>query len=111
MEAIEIKFTKNKSRFKSLHYEDQVRLMKEYLKHGSLPFECMNHSQKMDFKWMASCYKYIPKGDKLMKNVITKKKKVFDNEHEYLQYLTDKTHSKAECHLKTQMISWLFTQI
>ena len=41
-----------------------------------------------------------------MKNVITKKKKKsFDNEHEYLQYLTDKNHSKAECHLKTQMIS------
>ena len=54
MDAIEIQFTKNKSRFKSLHYEDQVRLMKEYLKHGSLPFECMNHSQKMDFKCMGS---------------------------------------------------------
>ena len=101
MEAIEIQFTKNKSRFKSLHYEDQVRLMKEYLKHGSLPFECMNHSQKMYFKQMASCYKYIPKGDKLMKNVITKKKKGFDKEHEYLQYLTYKNQSKAECHLKT----------
>ena len=51
---------------------------------------------------MASHYKYIPKGDKLMKNVITKKKKKgFDNKHEYLQYLTDKNHSKAECHLKT----------
>ena len=110
MEAIEIQFTKNKSRFKSLHYEDQVR-MKEYLKHGSLPFECMNHSQKMDFKQMASQYKYIPKGDKLMKNVITKKKKGFDNGHEYLQYLTDKNHSKAECCLKTQMISQLFIQI
>ena len=60
---------------------------------------------KMDFKQMASHYKYIPKGDKLMKNVITKKKKGFDNEHEYLQYLTHKNHSKAECHLKTRMIS------
>ena len=50
MEAIEIQFIKNKSRFKSLHYEDQVRLMKEYLKHGSLPFEHINHLQTMDFK-------------------------------------------------------------
>ena len=111
MDAIEIQFTKNKSRFKSLHYEDQVRLMKEYLKHGSLPFECMNHSQKMDFKCMASWYKYIHNGDKLMKNVITKKKKGFDNECEYIQYLSDKNHSRAECHLKTQMISWLFIWI
>ena len=30
MSAIEIEFMKNKSRFKTLHYEDQVRLMKEY---------------------------------------------------------------------------------
>ena len=51
---------------------------------------------------MASCYKYIPNGDKLMKNVITKKKKGFDNEHEYLQYLSDKNCSKVECHLKTE---------
>ena len=50
MEAIEIQFTKNKSRFKSLHYEDQVRLMKEYLKHGSLPFEHMKHSQYNGFQ-------------------------------------------------------------
>ena len=32
MEAIEIKFTKNKSRFKSLYYEDQVRLIERILK-------------------------------------------------------------------------------
>ena len=49
---------------------------------------------------MASCYKYIPNGDKLMKSVITKKKKGFDNESEYLQYLSGKNCSKAECHLK-----------
>ena len=57
--------------------------MKEYLKYGSLAFECMNHSQKNDFKQMASHYKYVPTGDKLMKNVITKKKG-FDNESECL---------------------------
>ena len=83
MDAIKVQFIKNKSRFKSLHYEDQVKLMKEYLKYGSLPFEHMNHSQKNDFRWMASQYKYVKNGDKLMKNVITKKKKGFDNESEY----------------------------
>ena len=71
-------------RFKSLHFKDQVWLMKEYLKYGSLPFQHMNHSQKNDFKWMASHYKYVSTGDKLMKNVITKKKKGFDNESECL---------------------------
>ena len=84
MDAIEVQFIKNKSRFKSLHFEDQVWLMKEYLKYGSLPFECMNHSQKKDFKQMACHYKYVPTGDKLMKNVITKKKKGFNNESECL---------------------------
>ena len=47
MSAIEIQFLKNKSRFKSLHYEDQVRLMKEYKKYGSYPFEWMNKTQNM----------------------------------------------------------------
>ena len=65
-------------------FEDQVQLMKEYLKYGSMPFECMNHSQKNDFKQMASHYKYVPTGDKLIKNVITKKKKRFNNESECL---------------------------
>ena len=37
MSAIEIEFMKNKSRFKTLHYEDQVRLMKEYKKYGTYP--------------------------------------------------------------------------
>ena len=50
MDAIEVQFVKNKSRFKSLHYEYQVRLMKECLECGSLPFEYVDHSQKNDFK-------------------------------------------------------------
>ena len=53
MSAIEIQFLKNKARFKSLHYEDQVRLMKEYKKYGSYPFEWMNKTQKNDFRCMA----------------------------------------------------------
>ena len=54
--------------------------MKEYLKYGSFPFQCMNNSQKNDFRRMGSRYKYIEKGDKLMRSVITKKKKGFKNE-------------------------------
>ena len=85
MSAIEIEFVKNKSRFKTLHYEDQVRLMKEYKKHGTLPFEQMNKTQRNDFRCMACHYKYVEKGDKLLKNIITKKKKGLDNESEYLK--------------------------
>ena len=47
MNAIEIKFLKNRSWFKSLHYEDQVRLMKEFKRFGTYPFERMNKTQKM----------------------------------------------------------------
>ena len=85
MSAIEIEFMKNKSRFKTLHYEDQVRLMKEYKKHGTLPFEQMNKTQRNDFRCMACHYEYVEKGDKLLKNIITKKKKGLDNESEYLK--------------------------
>ena len=85
MSAIEIEFMKNKSRFKTLHYEDQVRLMKEYKKYGTYPFEQMNKTQRNDFRHMACHYKYVEKGDKLLKNIITKKKKGLDNESEYLK--------------------------
>ena len=85
MSAIEIEFMKNKSRFKTLHYEDQVRLMKEYKKHGTYPFEQMNKTQRNDFRCMACHYEYVEKGDKLLKNIITKKKKGLDNESEYLK--------------------------
>ena len=85
MSAIEIEFMKNKSRFKTLHYEDQVRLMKEYKKHGTLPFEQMNKTQRNDFRCMAHHYEYVEKGGKLLKNIITKKKKGLDNESEYLK--------------------------
>ena len=85
MSAIEIEFVKNKSRFKTLHYEDHVRLMKEYKKYGTYPFEQMNKTQRNDFRHMACCYEYVEKGDKLLKNIITKKKKGLDNESEYLK--------------------------
>ena len=61
---------KNKSRFKSLHYEDQVRLMKEYKKYGTFPFKRM----KNDFRRMASHYQYVEKRDILPRSIITKKK-------------------------------------
>ena len=57
MNAIEIEFLKNRSRFKSLHSEDQVRLMNEFKRFG----------------------------DKLLKNIITKKKKGLGNESEYFK--------------------------
>ena len=34
---------------------------------------------------MACHYEYVEKGDKLLKNIITKKKKGLDNESEYLK--------------------------
>ena len=83
MSAIEIEFMRNRSRFKGLHYEDQVRLMKEYKRYGTYPFEHMNHSQRTDFRRTASRYLYIEKGNKMMMSVITKKKKGFENECEY----------------------------
>ena len=42
MDAIEIQFCRNRSRFKSLHFEDQMHLMTQYLKEGVLPFEVMS---------------------------------------------------------------------
>ena len=51
-DAVEIEFCRNRSRFKSLHYEDQMRLMKDLL-FGQMPFECMTPGQKTDFKRMA----------------------------------------------------------
>ena len=48
MDAIEIQFCRNRSRFKSLHFEDQMRLMTRYLKEGTMPFEIMTPIQKRD---------------------------------------------------------------
>ena len=59
MTVVEIEFMKNRSRFKSLHYKDQVRLMKEYKRYGTYPFQCMGNSQRNDFRRMASRYTYI----------------------------------------------------
>ena len=39
MAAIEVEFIKNKSRFKCLHFSDQMSLMIRYLTDGQLPFE------------------------------------------------------------------------
>ena len=85
MSAIEIEFLKNRSWFKSLHHEDQVRLMKEFKRFGTYPFEQMNKTQKNDFRCMACCYEYVDKGDKLLTNIITKKKKGLGNESEYFK--------------------------
>ena len=81
-DAVEIEFCRNRLRFKSLHYEDQMRLMKDYLLFGQMPFECMTSGQKTDFKRMAKKYA-IEKGTcKLMKQVTSKKcKDGRDNEH------------------------------
>ena len=45
----------------------------------------MNKTQRNDFIHMACHYKYVEKGDKLLKNIITKKKKGLDNKSEYLK--------------------------
>ena len=45
----------------------------------------MNKTQKNDFRCMACHYEYVDKGDKLLKNIITKKKKGLGNESEYLK--------------------------
>ena len=88
-DAVEIEFCRNRSQFKSLHYEDQMRLMKDYLLFGQMPFECMTPGQKTDFKRMAKNYAIDKDTCKLMKQVTSKKcKDGRDNEskkfHSYL---------------------------
>ena len=55
-DAVELEFCQNRSRYKSLHYEDQMRLIKDYLLFGQMPFEQMTPGQKTDFKRMAKNY-------------------------------------------------------
>ena len=43
----------------------------------------MNKSQKNDFRCTACQYEYVEKGDKLLRNTTTEKKKGLDNESEY----------------------------
>ena len=88
-DAVEIQFCRNRSRFKCLHYEDQMRLMKNYLLFGQMPFERMSPSQKTDFKRMAKNYAIDKDTCKLLKQVTSKKwKDSRDNEckklHSYL---------------------------
>ena len=46
MAAVEFEFIKNKSRFKCLHFSDQMSLMIRYLTDGQLSFEKMTENQK-----------------------------------------------------------------
>ena len=79
MDAIEIQFCRNRSRFKSLHFEDQMRLMTGYLKEGTMPFEIMTPIQKRDFKKISINYAYDFQQRILMKQVTMKKRKYDTN--------------------------------
>ena len=80
MDAIEIQFCRNRSRFKSLYFEDQMRLMTRYLKEGTMPFEIMTPTQRRDFKKFSINYAYNFQQQILMKQVTTKKRKYDANE-------------------------------
>ena len=64
MAAVEFEFIKNKSRFKCLHFSDQMHLMIQYLR-GQLPFEKMTENQRKDFQKMVKNYSYDARKDKL----------------------------------------------
>ena len=55
-DAVEIEFCRNRSRFKTLHYKDQMKLMRNYLFCDQMPFEHITPRQKTDFKRMAKNY-------------------------------------------------------
>ena len=80
MAAVEFEFIKNKSRFKCLHFSDQMHLMIQYLREGQLPFEKMTENQRKDFRKMAKDYSYDDKKDKLYRNVTTRRR--YDKESE-----------------------------
>ena len=80
MVAVEFEFIKNKSRFKCLHFSDQMHLMIRYLREGQLPFEKMTENQRKDFRKMAKNYSYDDKKDKLYRNVNTRRR--YDKESE-----------------------------
>ena len=73
MAAVEFKFIKNKSRFKCLHFSDQMSLMIRYLTDGQLPFEKMTENQRKDFRRMAKNYSYDEKKDRLYRIVTTRR--------------------------------------
>ena len=80
MAAVEFEFMKNKSRFKCLHFSDQMHLMIRYLREGQLPFDKMKENQRKDFRKMAKNYSYNDKKDKLYRNVTTRRR--YDKESE-----------------------------
>ena len=82
MAAVEFEFIKNKSRFKCLHFSDQMHLMIWYLREGQLPFEKMTENQRKDFQKMAKNYSYNARKDKLYKNVMTRRRYDKESEHE-----------------------------
>ena len=85
MDAIKIQFCRNRSRFKSLHFEDQMRLMTRYLKEGTMPFEIMSLTQRRDFKIISVNYTYDFQQQILMKQVTTKKRKYDTSESKKFQ--------------------------
>ena len=60
MAAVEFEFIKNKSRFKCLHFSDQMHLMIWYLREGQLTFEKMTENQRKDFQKMAKTTHTMP---------------------------------------------------
>ena len=85
MAAVEFEFIKNKSRFKCLHFSDQMHLMIWYLRERQLPFDKMTENQRKYFLKMAKNYSYDAKKDKLSKNVMTGRRYDKESEHKYLQ--------------------------
>ena len=82
MAAVEFVFMKNKSRFKCLHFSDQMHLMIRYLREGQLPFDKMTENQRNDFRKMAKNYSYNDKKDKLHRNVTIRRRYDKESEHE-----------------------------
>lgn len=74
MASVEFEFIKNKSRFKCLHFSDQMSLMIHYLREGKLPFDKMSENQRKDFRRMAKNYWYDDKKDKLFRIITTRRR-------------------------------------
>ena len=81
MAAVEFEFIKNKSRFKGLHFSDQMSLMIQYLTQGQLPFDKMSQNQRKDFRKMAKNYAYDDKKQILYRNITTRR--CYDKQSEY----------------------------
>ena len=72
-DAVEIEFYRNRYRFKTLHYKDQMRLMSNYLLYGQMPFECMTPGQKTDFKRMAKNYALDSNHSTLLRQITSRR--------------------------------------